>query len=57
MVPIRLTAPLVPGGTTFSVVISLGGERDKIPNSEASVSPRQQAKCLSKKTRLNEENS
>jgi hypothetical protein len=48
IVPTTLIAPFVPGGTVSSVVINLGSEFDKIPSSEASVSPRQQAKCLKK---------
>ena len=45
-VPMVDIPPFVPGGTGFRVVMRMGGERDKMPSSEASVSPRQQAKCL-----------
>jgi hypothetical protein len=45
-VPPRDMAPLVPGGTGLSVVIKIGGEWERMPSSEANVSPRQQAKCL-----------
>lgn len=43
-VPVRDTPPFVPGGTTLNVVMRRGGFFDRIPSSEASVSPRQQAK-------------
>jgi hypothetical protein len=39
-------APLVPGGTLAKVVIRRGGDLDKIPISDAMVSPKQHAKCL-----------
>lgn len=39
-------APLVPGGTCSKVVTNRGFDRDKIPSSEARVSPRQHANCL-----------
>ena len=45
-VPVRETPPFVPGGTTLNVVISRGGVFERIPSSEASVSPRQHAKWL-----------
>ena len=45
-VPTRDMAPFVPGGTGFNFVTRIGRVGDKIPSSEASVSPRQQAKCL-----------
>lgn len=45
-VPSRDTPPFVPGGTTFSVVMRIGGVLERIPSSEARVSPRQHAKCL-----------
>jgi len=45
-VPTSDMAPFVPGGTGFKVVIRIGLAGDKIPSSEARVSPRQQAKCL-----------
>lgn len=45
-VPKTDRAPLVPGGTGLKVVIRRGGDDERIPSSEASVSPRQQAKCL-----------
>lgn len=45
-VPPTETPPFVPGGTTFPVVMSRGGEDDNMPSSEARVSPKQQAKCL-----------
>lgn len=38
--------PLVPGGTGLNVVIKIGGDLDNIPNSDANVSPKQQAKWL-----------
>ena len=38
--------PFVPGGTGFRVVMRMGGERERMPSSDASVSPKQQAKCL-----------
>ena len=46
MIPIFEMAPFVPGGTLFRVVISLGGDFERIPSSEARVSPRQHAKWL-----------
>jgi hypothetical protein len=36
--------PLVPGGTGLNVVIKIGGDLDNMPNSDANVSPKQQAK-------------
>lgn len=45
-VPVLERPPLVPGGTTLRVVIRMGGERDRMPSSDARVSPRQHAKCL-----------
>lgn len=36
--------PLVPGGTGLNVVIKIGGDLDKMPSSDAKVSPKQQAK-------------
>ena len=42
-VPPSEMAPFVPGGTGFSVVRRIGGDRESMPSSEASVSPRQQA--------------
>jgi len=36
--------PLVPGGTGLNVVIKIGGDLDNTPNSDAKVSPKQQAK-------------
>ena len=47
-VPPRDTAPFVPGGTGLSVVIKIGGVGERMPSSEARVSPRQHAKWLSK---------
>lgn len=38
--------PLVPGGTGLNVVIKMGGDLDNMPNSDAKVSPKQQAKWL-----------
>lgn len=46
MVPVGDIPPFVPGGTGLRVVISRGWEGDKMPISEARVSPRQQEKCL-----------
>lgn len=43
-VPPTETPPFVPGGTVFSVVIRIGGREERIPSSDARVSPRQQAK-------------
>lgn len=43
-VPARDIAPLVPGGTLANVVTSRGGDLDRIPSSEAIVSPKQHAK-------------
>lgn len=43
------TPPLVPGGTRLKVVMSIGGVLERMPSSEASVSPRQHAKCLFKR--------
>lgn len=39
-------APFVPGGTRLKVVMSRGGDFERIPSSDASVSPRQHASCL-----------
>jgi hypothetical protein len=38
--------PFVPGGTVLSVVIRIGGCEERMPSSEARVSPKQQAKWL-----------
>lgn len=38
--------PFVPGGTGLNVVIRMGGDLDNMPNSDAKVSPKQQAKWL-----------
>ena len=38
--------PFVPGGTGLKVVIKMGGDLDNMPNSDARVSPKQQAKWL-----------
>ena len=46
IVPIVDIAPFVPGGTGLRVVIKIGLDFDRMPSSDASVSPRQQAKCL-----------
>ena len=46
VVPRTDTAPLVPGGTPLKVVMSRGGDFERIPSSDASVSPRQHASCL-----------
>lgn len=43
-VPTSDTPPFVPGGTREKVVMRIGGDLDRIPSSEASVSPRQHAK-------------
>jgi len=43
-VPPREIAPFVPGGTGLNVVIRIGGVGERMPSSEASVSPKQQAK-------------
>ena len=45
-------APFVPGGTGLRVVIKIGLDFDRMPSSDASVSPRQQAKCLFSVTML-----
>ncbi len=45
-VPITDMAPFVPGGTGLRVVMRIGRERERIPSSDASVSPKQHAKCL-----------
>jgi hypothetical protein len=39
-------APLVPGGTRLKVVMSRGVDFERIPSSDASVSPMQHASCL-----------
>lgn len=44
--------PLVPGGTRENVVIRMGEDLERMPISEARVSPRQQAKCLLPTQRL-----
>lgn len=46
VVPTMDIAPFVPGGTGLRVVIKSGLDFDRIPSSDARVSPRQQAKCL-----------
>lgn len=46
IVPNRDIAPFVPGGTGLRVVIKNGLDFDRMPSSDARVSPRQQAKCL-----------
>lgn len=51
-VPIRESPPFVPGGTGFSVVMRIGGERERMPSSDARVSPRQHAKCLQNRFQL-----
>ena len=45
-VPVLEIPPFVPGGTVLRVVMRMGGVLDRIPSSEARVSPRQQEKCL-----------
>ncbi len=45
-VPRADTPPFVPGGTLLQVVIKKGADLERMPNSDAIVSPRQQAKCL-----------
>lgn len=45
-VPPNEMAPFVPRGTGRKVVTRIGGEEERMPNSLAKVSPRQQAKCL-----------
>ena len=45
--PSSVIAPFVPRGTGRSVVINRGCDRDRIPNSDASVSPRQHPNCPS----------
>ena len=45
-VPPREIPPFVPGGTGLRVVMRMGLEWERMPSSEARVSPRQQAKCL-----------
>jgi hypothetical protein len=52
IVPIRDIAPFVPGGTGLRVVIKCGLDFDRMPSSDARVSPRQQAKCLFSVTML-----
>ena len=47
IVPIKDIAPFVPGGTGLRVVIKIGLCFDRMPSSDARVSPRQQPKCLS----------
>lgn len=44
-VPSDDTPPFVPGGTRLQVVINNGADLERIPSSEAIVSPRQHAKC------------
>lgn len=46
LVPSHDNAPLVPGGTKRKVVRRIGGVVERMPSSDASVSPRQQPKCL-----------
>ena len=46
MVPRTDKPPFVPGGTGLNVVIKMGGDLDNMPNSDAKVSPKQQAKWL-----------
>ena len=43
-VPSTDKPPLVPGGTGLNVMIKMGGDLDNMPNSDAKVSPKQQAK-------------
>jgi hypothetical protein len=38
--------PFVPAGTFLNVVMSLGCDRERIPSSDARVSPKQHEKCL-----------
>lgn len=45
--PSSVIAPFVPRGTRPSVVINRGCDRDRIPSSDASVSPRQHPNCPS----------
>lgn len=45
-VPRTDMAPFVPGGTRLKVVMSRGGDFERIPSSDASVSPMQHASCL-----------
>jgi hypothetical protein len=52
-VPSTDMPPLVPGGTRFHVVMRIGGVFERIPSSEARVSPKQQLKCLQKVEELN----
>ena len=46
IVPPTEIPPFVPAGTVFRVVMRTGGDLERMPNSEASVSPRQQANWL-----------
>ena len=46
VVPRTDMAPFVPGGTRLKVVMSRGGDFERIPSSDASVSPMQHASCL-----------
>ena len=43
-VPMRDMSPFVPGGTCLRVVIRCGLDHDRMPSSDARVSPKQQAK-------------
>ena len=43
-VPMVDMPPFVPGGTGLSVVMRMGGDLERMPSSEANVSPRQHAK-------------
>lgn len=51
IVPPTEIPPFVPAGTVLKVVMRTGGELDRMPNSEASVSPRQQANWLERALR------
>jgi hypothetical protein len=44
--PSRLTPPFVPGGQGRKVVIKMGDREERMPSSDARVSPRQVAKWL-----------
>ena len=46
IVPPTEIAPFVPAGTVLRVVMRIGGVLERMPNSEASVSPRQHANWL-----------
>lgn len=45
-VPRKETPPLTPGLHFFKVVMRIGADLERIPSSDASVSPRQHAKRL-----------